>query len=399
MKKVFIVLGIVLVLLGGFYFLWSNPELGQNVGNSVTDFFTNLFEGKYVPYNKDFEINTLKVSNCDYYYNKLTEDQQKMYTAVAISVKNLEQMAKVRAYQNNVDDDIVKDAAVAMEAFFADHPEVFYVDLQYEVYTVKSVFGKDIEIKLKYTTEDKDKIKAQVEEISKKIDEILSSVESSKSDIEKEIEIHDKLCDKIKYYEYTDINSIPLDMHSVYGAFVKGEAVCDGMSKSYQILLDRANIENILVVGKIEELHAWNLVKIENKWYNVDITSDKSIKGEDSVTIHSYFNVTDDMIQSTHTFSSKELLPEATGTKYNYYTYKNYFIDSNDNFNDKLQKIISSSKDSNVLEFAVNKNIKDVPDKMISSMQSNKNTEYLTENLTRVSYYNILNSYIIKKIK
>ena len=63
------------------------------------------------------------------------------------------------------------------------------------------------------------------------------------------------------------------------------------------------------------------------------------------------------------------------------------------------KKIISSSKDSNVLEFAVNKNIKDVPDKMISSMQSNKNTEYLTENLTRVSYYNILNSYIIKKIK
>ena len=56
MKKVFIVLGIVLVLLGGFYFLWSNPELGQNVGNSVTDFFPNLFEGKSVPYNKDFEI-------------------------------------------------------------------------------------------------------------------------------------------------------------------------------------------------------------------------------------------------------------------------------------------------------------------------------------------------------
>lgn len=87
MKKVIIALCICFVVVFVGYFLWTNPELGQDLGNNITAFFDNLINGKYVAYNKDYEINELKISNSDFYYNKLTEDQQKMYTAVAIAVK------------------------------------------------------------------------------------------------------------------------------------------------------------------------------------------------------------------------------------------------------------------------------------------------------------------------
>lgn len=397
MKKVIIVLIVCFVIVLGVFFLWSNPEIGQDMGNSITTFFDNLIKGKYEEYTKEFKINDLSVSNSDFYFNTLTSDQKKMYTAVAIAVKDIEQVAKIKGYVNNVDDDIVKDASCAMQAFFSDHPEAFYVDMQYEVYTIKSVFGKDIQIKLKYSSDDKNIIKEQINTLNSKIDSILSNLTAT-TDIDKEIQIHDKLCELVEYYSYTDINSIPLDKHSIYGALVKNSAVCDGISKAMQILLDKVGIENILVVGKVDELHAWNLVKIDEEWYHLDATSNKSLKDNGRYIIHSYFNVTTDDILKTHTIQDKELLPEANSTKYNYYIYKNLYIKNLDDFSLKLQEIIKNNKNDKVLEFSTEQGMIDVPDKMISSLQSNKNSEYLSENLTKVSYYNILNSYIVKKI-
>ena len=397
MKKVLIVACVCFVIALVAFFLWSNPDLGESIGNSITDFFDNLIKGKYVEYTSEFKINDLGVKNNDYYFNTLTDDQKKMYTAVAIAVKNIEQVAKVKGYVNNVDDDIVKDAAVAMEAFFADHPETFYVDMEYEVFTIKSVLGRDVEIKLKYTSDDKKVIKEQIKSVSSKVDEIISGLTST-NEIDKEIELHDKLCDIIDYYAYTDINKIPQDKHTIYGALINKSAVCDGISKAMQILLDRCNIENILVIGKIDELHAWNLVKLEDEWYNLDLTSDKSIKGDTKYIIHSYFNVTSYEIEKTHSIENKENLPVAMGTKYNYYTYKDLYIKNVDDFSLKLKDIISKNTNNKVLEFAVESSIANVPDKLITTLQQNKNNEYLTENLTKVSYYNILNSYIVRKV-
>lgn len=397
MKKVLIVACVCLVIALGAFFLWSNPELGENVGNSISDFFDNLVKGKYVEYTTEFKINDLGVKDNDFYFNTLNDDQKKMYTAVAIAVKNMEQVAKVRGYVNNVDSEIVKDAGVAMEAFFADHPETFYVDMEYEVFTIKSILGRDVEIKLKYTSDDKKVIKEQIKATKAKIDDIISGL-TSESEIDKEIELHDKLCDIIDYYTYTDINKIPQDKHTIYGALVNKSAVCDGISKAMQILLDRCGIENILIIGKIDELHAWNLVKLEDEWYNLDLTSDKSIKGENKYIIHSYCNVTTYQIEKTHSIENKENLPVAMGTKYNYYVYKDAYIKNIDDFSMKLKDIISKNTNEKVLEFSVEAGMNDVPDKLITTLQKEKNKDYLTENLTKVSYYNILNSYIVRKV-
>ena len=397
MKKVLIVFCVCFVIALLAFYLWSNPDLGESIGNSITNFFDNLIEGKYVEYDSNLKINDLSVTNNDFYFKTLTEDQKKMYTAVALAVKNMEQVAKVKGYVNNVDDDIVKDASVAMEAFFADHPEAFYVNIEYEVFTVKSVFGKDIEIKVKYTSDDKSVIKEQINTLKQKVDSIISSL-SATTDIEKEIELHDKLCESIEYYSYTDIKSIPVDKHSAYGALIKNSAVCDGISKAMQILLDRCGIDNILVIGKIDEAHAWNLVKLDGEWYNLDLTSDKSIKSDAKYVIHSYFNITTLEIEKTHTIENKEVLPLAIDKSYNYYVYKDLCIKKTDNFSNKLKSIVDNNKNPKILEFSVEDGISDVPDKLITTLQKNNDTEYLTENLTKISYYNILNSYIIRKI-
>ena len=52
-----------------------------------------------------------------------------------------------------------------------------------------------------------------------------------------------------------------------------GETVCDGFAKAYTMLLSAADIESYYVG---HSLHVWNFVKIDGKYYTVDVTNDNS---------------------------------------------------------------------------------------------------------------------------
>ena len=55
-----------------------------------------------------------------------------------------------------------------------------------------------------------------------------------------------------------------------------GETVCDGFAKAYTMLLTTAGIESYHIG---HSFHAWNLVKIDGKFYHVDVTNDNSYAG------------------------------------------------------------------------------------------------------------------------
>ncbi|SHM38949.1 leucine-rich repeat domain-containing protein [Ruminococcus flavefaciens] len=55
-----------------------------------------------------------------------------------------------------------------------------------------------------------------------------------------------------------------------------GETVCDGFAKAYTMLLSAAGIESYHIG---HTMHAWNLVKIDGKFYHVDVTNDNSYAG------------------------------------------------------------------------------------------------------------------------
>lgn len=50
-----------------------------------------------------------------------------------------------------------------------------------------------------------------------------------------------------------------------------GETVCDGFAKAYTMLLSKAGIESYYIG---HDIHVWNLVKIDGKFYHVDVTDD-----------------------------------------------------------------------------------------------------------------------------
>lgn len=56
---------------------------------------------------------------------------------------------------------------------------------------------------------------------------------------------------------------------SIYSALVFKKTVCSGYSKLYSALMNYYGIETISVLSSI---HAWNRIKLDENWYNVDLT-------------------------------------------------------------------------------------------------------------------------------
>ena len=76
-------------------------------------------------------------------------------------------------------------------------------------------------------------------------------------------------------------------LEAKYGPLIEGYGLCGGYSDAMSIFLDYYNIPNFKIIS---ENHAWNAVKINNKWYHLDLTWDDPIttSGKD-VLKHDYF--------------------------------------------------------------------------------------------------------------
>lgn len=93
--------------------------------------------------------------------------------------------------------------------------------------------------------------------------------------------IHDYLIARVDYdFELYDAynrgESVEGDpAFGIDGVFLNGRAVCDGLSRAVAFLCAIEGIENMRVTGAFMGVpHAWNKVRIDGKWYNVDVTAD-----------------------------------------------------------------------------------------------------------------------------
>lgn len=95
--------------------------------------------------------------------------------------------------------------------------------------------------------------------------------------------IHDWLVSSITYdfalYE-SSRNDENLKHNSAFyidGVFVKNRAVCDGLARAVNFLCAIEGIDAVRVTGTYSSgPHAWNKVKIDDKWYNLDVTADSA---------------------------------------------------------------------------------------------------------------------------
>ena len=133
-------------------------------------------------------------------------------------------------------------------------------------------------------------------EFENEIDNILAGITPSMSEYEKEKYLHDALALRVTYIDSENA-------HNAYGALVEGEAVCEGYAEALQCLLHRVGIQSFIAIGSSvnpstgsSEGHAWNTVKIDGKYYHVDLTWND----QGSKLFRAYFNVSDAIILKDH---------------------------------------------------------------------------------------------------
>lgn len=110
---------------------------------------------------------------------------------------------------------------------------------------------------------------------------------------------HDYVINNTEYdsERANDVNNPKYDdnpSHTAYGITHNQIALCGGYSDIMAIYLDKLGIKNIRVAA---DLHVWNLVYIDNKWLNLDVTWDDPVTNTgDQLLIHEYFLIDKDTL-------------------------------------------------------------------------------------------------------
>ena len=108
---------------------------------------------------------------------------------------------------------------------------------------------------------------------------------NGKNEFQKISAIYDYIASKVVYDDAEGRSSSvihPLS-YSAYGALHDGKAVCQGYSTLFYMMCNEAGIGCRIVTGQANgsngtEDHAWNVVCMGGKWYNVDVTWDTVYK-------------------------------------------------------------------------------------------------------------------------
>ena len=227
----------------------------------------------------------------------------------------------------NIKEDKLKNSSVLksiIEKVLDDNPDLNYVDsygIHEETETLGSiVIDKKYSAYIKYRFP-KDEVLSMQRAVNSKADDIIRSViKTGMSQYEKELALHDYIVRNAKYdYINYKKGTIPNVSFTAYGVLINGVGVCEGYSAAFYKLLTTAGIECKLITGVAGEPHAWNIVKIDGKYYHVDITFDDPVinGGEIERVSHRYFNLSDSVMAKDHSWDRSKY-PACTSTKYDY---------------------------------------------------------------------------------
>ena len=202
----------------------------------------------------------------DYAYSTLTDDYvKKLYNQIS---DNIDSEYEPSFYaEGNLSE---YQMTQAVEAYKNDHPEVFWLKSYYEYENYDYETG----IWLTYTMSG-DKLVTAKKEFNTAVDTISKSVPYG-TECEREEYIHNYIINNCDYdEEAAESEEVQGNENDAYGVFVDGKAVCEGYSKAFQILCNKADIDCIQLMGIVDsDNHVWNCVKIGGDWYQIDVTWD-----------------------------------------------------------------------------------------------------------------------------
>lgn len=157
-------------------------------------------------------------------------------------------------------------------------PRYFYVEGRYSFYSDSGFVTKVVGISYKV---DKSTALQQIKAYDSAVADALRNADSSWSDMEKALYVNDYLARNCAYDE-------TYQRHEAYDALVDGTAVCQGYALAFLELTRELGLSCEMVTSKSLN-HAWNMVKIGDSYYHVDVTWNDPIHDRLGRARHLYF--------------------------------------------------------------------------------------------------------------
>ncbi len=229
---------------------------------------------------------------------------------------------EIAKYVDNASPKIPVAFGAARDAFYMDHPDLFYADVYKLYFTAGMTDGKYVAFidsgradnyYVDNTVDTADQVNAAVLKYEEALDSIVKAAKAA-GDTVKQIEyVNNKLATEVEYDygAYKDAhNNVAYDgyVNTSYGALVNKKAMCGGYSRAFKAVMDRLDIPCVLIQGTGYsgktankdlqaglEAHMWNAVMLDGLWYGVDVTWNSSSNNKDQ-----YLLVGDNVLSISH---------------------------------------------------------------------------------------------------
>ena len=170
------------------------------------------------------------------------------------------------------------------------------------------------------------------------VSRILSKV-TAKSEFEIEVQVHDLMLKNVTY-----VNRNRCQEHTIEGPFLEKKGVCEGIAKAVKYLLDAKGVGCELVTGRLRsgnDLHMWNLVRVEGEWRHLDVTYDLGVT-DGGAYRHDCFNLSDVEIMRSHEIIDS---PHRCGrSRDSYYHRRGLVFDTRARFTDHIESELRAGR-------------------------------------------------------
>ena len=203
--------------------------------------------------------------------------------------KILECKTEINVADYNLDETQIREI---FSMLFYSEAELFFIDGRYTftrysgssiIQTIRPVYPENVS-----------EIPAMLAEFHELTDAILSEVDPAMSEWEKVAFIHDYIALHFDYdHRAYDEAEKDQAIYDAYGMLKSGIGVCQAYSLLTRYLLKKLGIE-CECVSCTGLNHEWNIVRIGNAWYHIDVTwDDRDDKGFYGQVSHEYFLASD----------------------------------------------------------------------------------------------------------
>ncbi|MBR3769567.1 MAG: leucine-rich repeat protein [Lachnospiraceae bacterium] len=219
-----------------------------------------------------------------YIYNRLSEDEQKLWDALEVLYASyLEDETDLTNgladyVTINTSETITREELLGFANMFKySHPQYYYLRSGY------SYYAGETEVTLAFMVYDAfadgtDR-KNATNAVKTQLDAWCEQIALGGTEEEKVKIIHDLICDKVDYNhgvlsgdnQITNEEEEVYFTQSAYSVFCTDLTVCAGYTQSFMWLCNAVDIE---CFGVTSSDHAWNKVKVNDNWYNMDVTWD-----------------------------------------------------------------------------------------------------------------------------